>query len=176
MQKSLVCALVLLAFASAACGDKGATGPMGPEGPEGPEGPRGEVGAVGPPGEVGPEGSRGPRGEPGKDGNANVLQFEFEPMEFTSAWSTTIEIDQETVERSAMLIHYNPVPESKTTWYMAPGLGSGGTYAVRAFAFQVLTDPSTYHVELRLHKHDGTLYNSPVEFRKVRILFIPASN
>lgn len=170
----LAAVLVSLPLSLGACGGKGLEGPTGPEGPRGDRGEvgeRGEVGPVGPPGDPGPEGAPGP---PGPEGNANVLQFDFGPETFSNDFSVDFPIERETVDRSAIMVYYNPSNEADSTWYSAGGLGPTGKYQARFFIHQVESEPSIYRLGIRLHRPDGTSYINEETFRKLRVVFIPA--
>lgn len=78
---------------------------------------------------------------------------------------------QAVVDKSVILIYYNPIPEASTAWYPVPGLGSGASYQIRYLVYQASPAPSMYTVSLRAAKPDGTSYNTLIELRKVRIIF-----
>lgn len=123
---------------------------------------------------AGEDGSTGPRG---RDGNANVVVFEFGTRTTTSGnFNYDFPASQGLVDSSLVLAYYNPSVEAPTAWYPIPGLGSGGTYMTRGMWFQVTPDPSTYRYRAFLLTPSGSAtYTSSVTWTKFKIILAPAS-
>ncbi|WP_262912204.1 collagen-like protein [Algoriphagus sp. AGSA1] len=172
-------AIILLCTTIIACeGPVGAEGPQGIQGEQGPPGPsgsQGETGPQGPAGATGPQGPVGSQGPPGEDGNANVLLYEFGEQTFTNSLNLVLAIERESVDKSLILIYYNPASEAQTAWYQMPGMGPGGTYHTRYFIYQSTVSPSAYTLGIRTVKADGSAYGTEVTYRKIKVVFAEAS-
>ena len=122
----------------------------------------------------GEDGATGPRG---RDGNANVVVFQYGTRTTTSGnFNYTFEASQGFVDSSLVLAYYNPSTEAPTAWYPVPGLGSGGVYMTRGLWFQNSTDPSTYLYRAFLLTPSGSAtYTSSVTWTKFKIILVPAS-
>ena len=155
-------------------GPEGPTGIAGPAGPQGPGGPAGPVGPAGPQGPEGPQGPAGPQGPQGPGGNANVTLYQFGERTFTGSTDYVVTgLTQAQLDSSFVLLYYNPTMEAETAWYPIPGLGSVGSYVTRFFVYQL---DGNHHFGVRLtNPSDGTAYNTPVTWRKMRIFVVPAS-
>lgn len=134
----------------------------------------GPAGAQGPAGPAGPAGATGPAGPAGAPAASEFRSFAFDERTFTSNLNLTIDVERSFVDRAALLVQYSPATEAETSWYSAPGIGSGGIYQVRTYITQTRTDPSQYLVGIRLMRADGSgVYTTPVTWRKTRILLLP---
>lgn len=136
----------------------------------GARGPQGGAGAAGPAGPAGPAGAQGPAGAPA---TSEFRSFEFGERTITTAGAFTLDVERAFIDRSMLLVQYNPTTEADTAWYQAPGFASGGLYQVRTFLVQTSTNPSQYTVNIRLMRADGTPFTQPVTWRKTRIVLIP---
>lgn len=121
---------------------------------------------------------KGDTGPEGPKGNADIMMYQFGSTTFTSAVNLTLSnLTPGKVDSSMILAYYNPVPEATSAWYPIPGSGSGGAYETRFFLYQPVTPSTTYNFGLRTIKPDGTgPYGIAVTFRKIKILFAPASS
>ncbi|WP_341840563.1 hypothetical protein [Chitinophaga caseinilytica] len=121
------------------------------------------------------KGDPGPKGDNGKDGNANVMVFNFGPQTITSAINLTIDVSRGKMDSSMILVFYNPETELESAWYPMPGVGSGSLYETRFLTYQSGTSPSRYTVAIRLMTLAGAAYATQVKFRKLRIFVVPAN-
>ena len=120
---------------------------------------------------------KGDTGPAGADGNADVNAFTFGPVTFTGTTNLKLTgLTQGRIDSSLILVYYNPVPEAATSWYPAPGLGSGANYETRYFIYQTGTNPVEYTLSLRL-MNTGTAISYPtqVTFTKIKVFIVPAS-
>lgn len=86
---------------------------------------------------IGPIGPAGAAGAQGPAGNANIIQYEFTNQKITNGLlNLQLCISQAVVDKSVILIYYNPIPEASTAWYPVPGLGSGASYQIRYLVYQ----------------------------------------
>jgi hypothetical protein len=137
-----------------ACG-----GNQGPAGPTGPEGPAGAGGPVGP---------------AGKDGNANVVLYEYGSRKFIGAVDYRIpNISPSVMDSSMVLAYYNPSYAVPTMWYPVPGFSDAGMYDVRSY---LNWTPPDYTLSVRLQSPSGGAYTSEVTFTKFRIFVVRASS
>lgn len=115
------------------------------------------------------------KGEQGPQGNADVTMFTFENKTFTHLLNLEIPISKGRVDSSLILVYYNPSIESVSSWYTAPGIGSGGTYNTRVNLYQE-QGQNKYTLSIRTLTMTGAPYASPVTFTKIKVIFAPASN
>ena len=165
---------ILFLMSMVAC--TGDEGPMGPQGLQGEKGIQGEQGLQGPQGSQGPQGPAGADGQDGKDGNANVQLYEFGVQTFTNSLNLQLSVSRETVDKSLLLIYYNPAAEAESAWYQMPGMGPGGSYHTRYFIFQSSVSPSIYTLGIRTVKADGTAHGIAVTYNKIKVIFAEASS
>src|SRR3546814_660650 len=89
----------------------------------------------------------------------------------------TITVDKEIVDNSLILVYYNPANEASSTWYPIPGIGSNGNYQTRYFLYQTSSSPSIYTMAIKVMKPDGSaVYESPLTFKKIKVIFAEASS
>lgn len=188
--KSMAFAVAFAVVAFISC-EKGEDGPIGPQGERGAQGERGVTGATGANGATGPRGAtgatgsngptgatgaRGATGAKGDAGNANVLLYEFGVQTFTYELELNISVSREIVDKSMVLVYYNPGNEAQTAWFQSPGLGSSGDYQTRYFIYQLSSSSNIYRLGLRALQPDGTApYGTPLTFRKIKVIFAEAS-
>lgn len=122
-------------------------------------------------------GEDGATGPAGKNGNANVIMYEFGPRTSTGSISYTFEIEQAVFERSLILGYYNPQAISDTTtYYPIPGLGPWANYLTRSYTYISGTDPSRYTYLVTLMNPNGTdIYATSTVFSKLKLFVVPAS-
>lgn len=66
---------------------------------------------------IGPIGPAGAAGAQGPAGNANIIQYEFTNQKITNGLlNLQLYISQAVVDKSVILIYYNPIPEASTAW------------------------------------------------------------
>ncbi len=121
----------------------------------------------------------GPQGPKGDTGNANVMVFNYGTRTFSSGFvSYTIpNISQEVMDKSLVLVYYNPSVESASSWYAIPGLASGGFYDTRYLVYKDEASSPDYKCDIRLINPatNGT-YTGEVTFTKLKIVIAPASS
>lgn len=138
---------------------------------------KGDVGAQGERGEQGEKGGNGEKGTKGDNGNANVVLYEFGKQTFTGALNLQLPVSKATVDKSLVLVYYNPEFEVATAWYACPGLGSSGFYQTRFFIYQTKASPSTYQLSIKTTNIGSTsTYGSALTFNKIKVIFAEASS
>lgn len=120
----------------------------------------------------------GPQGPKGDTGNANIRVINFGTRTFFGSQNYTIpNVSKEEMDKSILLVYYNPSNESETSWYPAPGLGSTGSYDVRYAVYKVESNSPDYSLLVRLHDpNTGGNYNNEVTFSKLKVVLAPATS
>jgi hypothetical protein len=125
----------------------------------------------------GKDGATGPAGKTGKDGNANVIVFQYGTATTTAGILTYVfNASQGLVDSCLVLGYANPSDQAATAWYPVPGLGSNGNYMTRSFHYQTVVSPSEYSYIVRLLTPSGSAnYTTSTTFTRFKIILAPAS-
>lgn len=122
-------------------------------------------------------GKDGPAGPAGRNGNANVIVYQYGTQTTTTGTINYVfDASQGLVDSSLVLAYYNPSTEAATAWYAVPGLGSTGAYMTRSLWYQTTAVPSQYTYRVLLLTPSGSAtYTTSTTFTKFKIILVPAS-
>lgn len=134
---------------------------------------KGDPGAKGDTGPAGAIGATGPQGPSGVAGNANVTQYTYQSVTFTTNKDYVItNITQAKIDSSLILAYY--MTNGSTAWYPVGGIGPSGYYFTRYYVWPAT--PTSFYFSVRLLTTTNSEYTSAVTFTKFRIIIATASS
>jgi hypothetical protein len=122
----------------------------------------------------GEDGATGPAGPAGKNGNANVIAFQYPSQTATGLFNYYFDASQGMVDSCLVLGYYVP-SNLPTFWYAVPGLGPSSSYMTR-FSLNPGGTANQWLYQVQLRTPDGTgNYTTSTTFTKFKIFLVPPS-
>jgi hypothetical protein len=121
----------------------------------------------------GKDGATGPAGPAGKDGNANVIVFDF-PSQTTATGTVYYDFPAtEALVDSSVVLAYFQSPLVSNSWYPVPGVGPNASFQTRSYWYPLNAATQRYY--LKLVTMAGDAYTTSTTISRMRIYLVPAS-